>query len=79
MGGGPDNTMSLLELLDYLEDVSGHRLEHDFDDWRPGDQRVFVADVRRAKDRLGWSPEIGPRAGVEKLYRWVEQNLELFG
>jgi CDP-paratose 2-epimerase len=79
MGGGPENTMSLLELLDYLEEVSGAPLEHKFDDWRPGDQRVFIADTRLAQSALGWRAEINPRAGVEKLYGWIQEHITLVG
>ena len=53
VGGGPSNTMSLLELIDLLEQKLGHRLQYTFDDWRPGDQRVFIADIRRAEADFG--------------------------
>jgi CDP-paratose 2-epimerase len=78
LGGGPAFTLSLLELLDLLKDYSGRPLEHDFDDWRPGDQRVFVADVRRAREELGWRPRVAPAEGVRRLYDWVVQNRGLF-
>ena len=38
--------------LDTLRALSGRPVEHSFADWRPGDQRVFVADVRRAERAL---------------------------
>jgi CDP-paratose 2-epimerase len=46
--------------------------------WRPGDQRVFVADIRRAEELLGWRPEITPDAGIRSLYAWVAGSPELF-
>ena len=49
IGGGPANTLSLLELVDKLECSFGKRLDPPFAAWRPGDQRVFVADVRKAE------------------------------
>jgi len=79
VGGGPKNTMSLLELVAILEELTGRKIPVAFDDWRPGDQKVFVADIARAKKLLGWEPQIGTRKGVELLYRWVGENAALFG
>jgi len=49
-----------------------------FADWRPGDQRVFVCDVRKAAAELGWAPRVSVVSGTEKLYRWVEGHASLF-
>jgi CDP-paratose 2-epimerase len=78
LGGGPDYTLSLLELLDLLRAQTGAPVRHGFADWRPGDQRVFVADIRRAHAELGWEPRVTPAEGVCRLYEWVEQNRHLF-
>ena len=78
VGGGPANTMSLLELIDLLERRFGRRLQYTFDDWRPGDQRVFIADIRRAEHEFGWKPRIGPSQGVGKLVDWLTENRGLF-
>lgn len=78
IGGGPRNTMSLEELIVKLEKLSGRKIERRYEDWRPGDQRIFVCDVTKAERELGWSPRIFPDAGVEALSSWVRQNLELF-
>jgi CDP-paratose 2-epimerase len=77
IGGGPGNTLSLLELLSILEDM-GLRPSYRFSDWRPADQRVYVSDVRRAERELGWRPRIGPREGVGRLVDWVRSNAGLF-
>jgi len=77
MGGGVSNTMSLLELVGLLEKLSGRPVEHSFADWRPGDQKVFVADVRKAVQRLGWKPVVTPENGVQRLHAWVQDNLEM--
>nr|HPJ71355.1 CDP-paratose 2-epimerase [bacterium] len=45
-------------------------------DWRPGDQKIYVSDIARARDELDWAPRVGVREGVARLYRWVEENLE---
>lgn len=78
IGGGPKNTLSLLELISRLEDLSGRRLQYSFSDWRPGDQPVFICDLRRVKADLGWEPQVGTQEGVRRLYRWVLENRHLF-
>lgn len=78
MGGGPNNTLSLLELLDLLERLAGKRPKISFADWRPADQKVYISDISRASERLGWKPKVSPDEGVEKLVNWVSNNLDLF-
>ena len=78
LGGGAENTMSLLELLDILAVLTGKRSKIAFDLWRPSDQKVYVSDITKAKRELGWEPEVSPKEGVKKLVEWVEENKELF-
>jgi nucleoside-diphosphate-sugar epimerase len=77
IGGGPSNTLSLLELLSMLRDM-GLRPEHSFSDWRPADQRVYVSDIRKAERELGWRPRVTPAEGVRRLVDWVLSNRGLF-
>jgi CDP-paratose 2-epimerase len=79
IGGGPRNTLSLLELLDMLGRLLGRPVPVRYEGWRPGDQTVFVSDIRKARRQLGWSPAIGPARGVTRLYRWIGANRGLFG
>ena len=78
VGGGPDNTMSLLELVDRLRRAFGQDLKPPHADWRPGDQRVFVADVGKAERLLGWRPRVAVEEGVGRLIDWVRANQDLF-
>jgi len=78
VGGGPENTLSLLELVAEIERATGRTLNPGFADWRPGDQRVFVADIRKAKERLGWAPTVSTTEGIKRLLEWVRENLDLF-
>jgi len=78
LGGGPDNTLSLLELVEQLGRLTGRPLRPAFAEWRPGDQPVFVADVSRAAQALGWRPKTGVPEGVRKLAGWVQENRALF-
>ena len=74
IGGGPDNQLSLLELVELLGQRLGRRLDPPFADWRPGDQKVFVCDVSRARQEFGWVPRTSAVAGVERLLAWVERE-----
>jgi CDP-paratose 2-epimerase len=78
IGGGPAATMSLLELLAMLEVELGSRIGLRWDEWRPGDQPVFVCDVRKAKRLIDWAPVISPAEGVRSLFAWVRENRHLF-
>ena len=77
IGGGPDNVLSVRELLAYIERRQKRKLQYRFDDWRPGDQKVFVSDIRRARTELGWTPKVHWRQGLDLLYDWVSQNIDL--
>jgi CDP-paratose 2-epimerase len=44
----------------------------EFSDWRPGDQRYFVADSRRARAELGLKPARPWREGVAALAAWLQ-------
>jgi CDP-paratose 2-epimerase len=78
VGGGPRNVLSLLELIGYLEELLGREIPVSYADWRPGDQRVFVADVRKAQRDLGWCPATSKYDGIRRLAEWVGANRGLF-
>lgn len=78
IGGGHENTLSLLELVDLIKILAGKRPEITFSSWRPADQKVYVSYISKAMELLSWKPLVKPREGVRKLIRWVFQNLNLF-
>ena len=78
VGGGPSNTISLLDLLEFLGQKQGAAVPFKQMDWRPGDQRVFVSDNRRAASKLGWTPKTSWQKGLELLYAWIADNKKLF-
>lgn len=78
IGGGPEQTLSLLELLQHISQREGRPITPVFSDWRPGDQPAFVCDVRSAKRDFGWTPEISVEQGVGDLIEWVRNNQALF-
>lgn len=77
IGGGPKNTMSLLELIAFLEKFSGKKVRYSFSNWRPGDQPVFVCDITKAKEEFGWEPMVSIEDGVRRLYDWVNANKDI--
>ena len=79
IGGGPVNTLCLRDLLRFLEEELAITLTPLSGQSRPGDQPVFICDVRKAAELLGWAPEISVDAGVRHLIRWVRDNRDLFG
>lgn len=77
VGGGPDNQLSLLELLELLGARAGRKITTAFADWRPGDQKVFVSDIGKAKRDFGWFPKVSATSGVDRLADWVLQEKAL--
>jgi CDP-paratose 2-epimerase len=75
IGGGPRNTLSLLELIDAIARLCGRRPELRFADWRAGDQRYYVSDTSAFTAATGWRPTVSPRAGVEALHRWLVEAM----
>lgn len=79
LGGGPANTLSIwTQFGPMLEALAGRPIKVTHGDWRPGDQRVFVADIRKAQRLLGWRPAVAPSDGIADLYGWVAANPALF-
>ncbi|MGE4489124.1 MAG: GDP-mannose 4,6-dehydratase [Kiritimatiellales bacterium] len=79
IGGGAENTTSIwCEIAPHLETVTGVKPVVDYRPPRLGDQRIFVSDVRRAGERLGWAPTVGVEDGIGKLWHWISSNRELF-
>jgi CDP-paratose 2-epimerase len=72
VGGGPANTLSLLELLGRLGEWQGEEVAVKTAAARPGDQLVFVADTGRAREELDWSPRVPVDEGLEDLFEFVE-------
>ena len=78
IGGGPDNTTSLLEFIEMIENYTGIKMKYNFDEWRPSDQKVYISDIAKVTKALNWRPKISPVKGVELLTEWVKENKELF-
>src|SRR5205823_5548474 len=75
VGGGPDNAISLIDLLDLIEQLQGQRPEIRSGAWRPGDQRYYVSDTSLLSRATGWSPKISAAEGIRRLYHWLCDNV----
>lgn len=78
IGGGIKNTTSLLEFLDLLERKLGKRPKINFSQWRPSDQKVYISDITKIENELGWEPKTTFEEGVNKLISWVKENQKIF-
>jgi CDP-paratose 2-epimerase len=78
IGGGPEQTLSLLELLALLKDATGQAADVSYHPWRAKDQKVYISDISHVSQQLDWHPTIGTDAGVRRLITWVSANQDLF-
>ncbi|MBP6942662.1 MAG: GDP-mannose 4,6-dehydratase [Candidatus Buchananbacteria bacterium] len=76
-GGGPNNTLSLHELLPQIEKFSGRPLTISYDSMRTGDQPIFVADIRKVKQDLEWEPTTSIAEGLVQLWQWINEQAPL--
>ncbi len=70
MGGGVQNSTSLLEIIDQIRALTGGSIAVEWGPERLADQRWFVADTAKIFNLLGWTPKISIRDGLRSLYKW---------
>jgi len=73
IGGGIENSMSLLELLNYLEDRLSLKLNYTHLPWRQSDQKFFVADNSKAARLISWVPKTTREQGLETVIDWENE------
>lgn len=78
IGGGPQNTLSLLELIHFLEKELKIHISIKYDHWRPGDQKTFVCNLDKIKKATGWYPRKNVEVGIRELIAWIMGNRNLF-
>ena len=71
IGGGIENSLSLLELFVMLEKMLDVKMEYKQLPWRESDQKVFVADIKKAKEIIGWEPQVTSAEGIQKMVEWL--------
>jgi CDP-paratose 2-epimerase len=76
IGGGPDHSTSLLEVVDAIAEIRGRPVDVELDRWRTGDQRFYVSDTSRFREATGWAPRVGVQEGVRRLCQWLGARAE---
>lgn len=74
IGGGLSNSLSLLELFQELETLLGVEIIYEKQSVRVSDQRVFISNIEKAKNMLGWSPKILSKDGVKDMVQWISDS-----
>ncbi|HJO33749.1 MAG TPA: NAD-dependent epimerase/dehydratase family protein [Anaerolineales bacterium] len=78
IGGGPEYTLAIWnDVQRLLSELAGKELQAVYHDWRPGDQKVYISDIRAVK-KLDWEPTVDPQTGLRRLWNWVNENAALF-
>ncbi|MCU0664619.1 MAG: GDP-mannose 4,6-dehydratase [Myxococcota bacterium] len=77
VGGGMQNSLSLVELFALLEELLGVRLRYELTPWRDSDQKVFVSDNGRVCSAVGWTPETTARQGVAMVLKELRERQEV--
>ncbi|MCX5703575.1 MAG: GDP-mannose 4,6-dehydratase, partial [Candidatus Omnitrophica bacterium] len=78
IGGGPDNTISLIEFLEELDLLIGKKPKVNFAPWRPSDQKVYISDTSKLQRALNWKIKVSVKDGIKKLTEWIKANESYF-
>jgi CDP-paratose 2-epimerase len=76
VGGGYSNRISLIQLIEMLEDILDKQITIKFAPWRESDQKVYISDISKIRDRFDWRPKVSVRDGVEKTVNWIRKHLK---
>ena len=77
VGGGEANTVSLVELMEHIRELSGVRMKFERSRLRPGDQLLYVTDYGKLNRLTGWKPEVSLRTALENMLVWFKKNRDL--
>jgi len=72
IGGGIENSLSLLELFEILEKELNIKLDYIKLEPRLSDQKVFVANNNKIETAINWQPEINKIQGIRKVLNWLK-------
>lgn len=77
VGGGIENSVSLREVIDEIQGVTGRRLQFDTQRPRPGDQLYYVTDFGKLRKHTGWKPQFNVRKTIEAIHGWWKEERKL--
>lgn len=69
--------MSLLQVIQRLEETTKKSIELNISDWRTGDQKYYVSNISRFQKATGWKPRVKYQDGIDLLSQWLEQNITI--
>ena len=72
---GPDKCTSIREIAEKIVNISGKKIEIEYDASKPEGDRGRCADYSKARKLLSWKPKISLQVGLENLYAWIEKNI----
>jgi CDP-paratose 2-epimerase len=78
IGGGQENSVSLIEFIGMVEKNTGNKMRCALRDPRPFDRKVYISDISKVSGELGWAPRVSPSYGVKLLTEWVKDNIRIF-
>ena len=70
IGGG--SRVTLMELLDIMEQVIGHPIQKQYIDKAAGDARHTSADVTQARKILNYVPQVSLKEGLTQEWEWIK-------
>ena len=76
IGGGPQNAISLLEILTLIDQLDHVKTRIEFDKWRTGDQKYYVSDTRKFNSATGWTAKTPYLQGIQQLFSWLQRLQE---
>lgn len=76
IGGGIENSLSLVELFQHLEEILGMSsvLTYERLPARQSDQLFFVADIQKARTELAWTPQVTAKNGLISMLNWTKEQ-----
>ena len=71
VGGGKDNSISIIELINLLEKEFDHSLQYSFLPWRSSDQKVYISEIKKIKDQINWKVNVKNIDGIKMMIDWL--------
>ena len=71
IGGGQDNSISIIELIQFLENELDYNLNYTFLPWRSSDQKVFISDITKIQSELNWEVNVENSQGIKMMINWL--------
>lgn len=79
IGGGMENAISIwYDFRPILENLFERNIEAKFKESRPGDQPIYISDIRKIKKMLKWTPNTSYKKGIPLLHKWISENPAIF-